>query len=78
MYSSTLSLTSVLTGGGWSFTPREGWTTHCIGGGVVPPGSAWKGMENLAPTGIQSQGHPPIASRYTDYAILAHINRVKI
>ena len=35
-------------------------------------GPVWIGVENLAPTGIRSPNLP--ASRYTDYAILAHVN----
>ena len=59
MYSSALSLTSALDGGGWSaprlgrFTPgkdpvpivqESGWTSEPV----------WTGAENLAPTGIRS------------------------
>jgi hypothetical protein len=54
-YSSTLSLTSVLDGGGWS-TPHPGRFTP--GNDPVPivqedgltPGPAWTDVENLAPT----------------------------
>jgi hypothetical protein len=57
-YSSTLSLTSALDGGGWS-VPRPGRFTH--GNDPVPivqetgwaPGLVWTGAENLAPTGIR-------------------------
>ena len=48
MYSSTLSSTSVLGGGGWS-TVRPGCFT---------PGLVWMGTENLAPTRIQSPDYP--------------------
>jgi hypothetical protein len=37
------------------------------------PVPVWTRAENLAPTGIQSPGVQPIASYYTNYAILAHI-----
>jgi hypothetical protein len=63
MYSSTLSLTSALDGGGWS-TPRPGRFTP--GKDPVPivweagwaPGPVWTGAENLAPTGIRSPDCP--------------------
>ena len=63
MYSSTLSLTSALDGGGWS-TPRPGRFTP--GKDPVPivqeagwaPGSVWAGAENLASTGIRSPDRP--------------------
>ena len=66
MYSSTLSSTSALDGGGWStpsssrFTPRKdpvpivqevGWA----------PGTVWTGAENLASTGIRSPDHPALS-----------------
>jgi hypothetical protein len=62
-YSSTLSLTSALDGGGWS-TPRPGRFTP---GNVSVPvvqeagwalGPVWTGAENLAPTGIRSPDSP--------------------
>ena len=63
MYSSTLSLTSTLDGGGWS-APRPGRFTP--GKDPVPkayeagwgPGPVWTGAENLAPTGIRSPDRP--------------------
>jgi hypothetical protein len=63
MYSSTLSLTSALDGGGWS-TPRSGRFTP--GNDPVPivqeagwaPRPVWTGAENLAPTGIRSPDRP--------------------
>ena len=62
-YSSTLSLTSELDGGGWS-TQRPGRFTP--GNDPVPivqeagqaPGPVWTGAENLAPTGIRSPDRP--------------------
>jgi len=32
----------------------------------------WMGVESLASTGLDPQTVQPIASRYTDYAILVH------
>jgi len=63
MYSSTLSLTSALDGGGWS-TPRLGRFTP--GKDRVPivqeagwaSGPVWTGAENLAPIGIRSPDRP--------------------
>ena len=63
MYSSTLSLTSALVGGGWS-APRPGRFTP--GKDPVPTvqkagwaiGPVWTGAENLAPTGIRSPDRP--------------------
>jgi len=62
-YSSTLSLTSALGGGGWS-TPRPGRFT--TGKDLVPivyeagwaPWPVWTAAENLAPTGIRSPDRP--------------------
>jgi hypothetical protein len=59
MYSSTLSLTSALDGGGWS-TPRSGRFTpgkdpvRIVQEAGWALGSVWTGTENLAPTGIPS------------------------
>jgi hypothetical protein len=63
MYSSTLSLTSVLDRGGW-LTPRTGRFTH--GKDPLPivqeaewaPGPVWTGEEILAPSGIRSRDRP--------------------
>ena len=58
-YSSTLSLTSALDGGGWS-TPRPGRFTPekdpvpIAYKAVWTPGPVWTGAENLATTGIRS------------------------
>ena len=64
MYSSTLSLTSALDEGGWS-APHPGRfalrkeTLHSLYRRIVwPEISVWKGVENLAPTGIRSQDSP--------------------
>ena len=62
-YSSTLSLTSALDGGGWS-APRPGrftpWKYPLAivqeAGGA--PGPVWTGAENLAPTWIRSPDRP--------------------
>jgi hypothetical protein len=54
--------------------PQEGPSTHCIGGWVGPPGLVWTGAENLAPTpGFDRWTVQPVASRYTDWAIAAHL-----
>ena len=63
-YSSALSSTSALDGGGGWSTPRPGRFTP--GKDPVPivqeagwaPGPAWQGAENLAPTGVQSPDRP--------------------
>ena len=58
-YSSTLSLTSALGGGGWSaprpgrFTPRKDLVPTVQEAGWAPR-PVWTGAENLAPTGIRS------------------------
>jgi hypothetical protein len=78
MYSSTLSLTSALDGGGWS-TPRLGFFTP--GNDPVPvlqeagwaPGPVSTGAENLAPPGFDPRTVQLVASRYTDYAIPVHL-----
>jgi len=41
---------------------------------VWAPGTIWTGVENLAPTKFDPLAVQPIASRYTDFAILAHNN----
>ena len=63
MYSSTVSLTSALDGGGWS-TPRPRYFT--LGNDSVPivqgagwaTGPVWTGAENLALTGARSPELP--------------------
>ena len=63
MYSSTLSLTSVLDGGGWS-TPRP--SRFTLGQDPVPivqeagwaPQPVWTDAENIAPTGTRSPDRP--------------------
>ena len=63
MYSSTLSLTSALDGGGWltprlcHFTPGKDPVPIVQEGGWAP-GPVWTGAENLAPTGIRSPDRP--------------------
>ena len=64
MYSSTLSLTSALDGGGCVLTPRLGRFTPSKdllpivqeAGWASEP--VWTGPENLASTGIRSPGRP--------------------
>ena len=59
-YSSTLSLTSALDGGGWPmsspgrFTPGKEDPVPIVQEVRWVPGPVWTGAENLAPTGIQS------------------------
>jgi hypothetical protein len=43
----------------------------------VATGSAWMGEENLIQTGFDFQTIQPVASCHTDYAILAHLPRVR-
>ena len=76
MYSSNLILASAL--GGWS-TSRPGRFAQ----GKVPvptvyesvwdPGPIWTGAENFAPPGFDPRTVQPVASRYTDWAIPAHV-----
>jgi hypothetical protein len=74
-YSSALSSTLALDGGGWS-TPRLGHftpgkeTQYPFYRGWGASGMISTGAENLAPTGIR-WAVKPVASRYTD-AIQAH------
>ena len=74
MYSSTLSLTSALDGGGWvvcatprPLYPRERTGTHCKGGWVGPrAGLEGYGKSRLPPPGLDPRTVQPVASRYTD------------
>ena len=52
------------------FTPEKETQYPCTGGWVSAPGPVC--TENLFPTGIDPQTVQPLASRYTDCAILAH------
>ena len=71
-------LTPARDGGGLS-APRPGRFTP--GEDPVPivqeagwgPGPVWTGAENVALTGIRSRNVQPVASRYTDCAIPAHL-----
>ena len=57
-----------------SLTPRNRLTTH-ITGGYCAAGPVWKGVENLAPSPwFDPRAAHPVASSYTDWAILVHIN----
>jgi hypothetical protein len=79
MYSSTLSLTSAVDGGGW-LTPRTGRFFPSketqyplykkLGGPQGPSGSVKK---TSPPPGFDSLTFQSVASRYTDWAISAHI-----
>jgi hypothetical protein len=75
MYSSTLSLTSALGGGGWS-TPSPGRVTRGkysfyrrLDGTQGRPGRV---REIYPPPGFDSRTVQPVAIRHTDYAIPAH------
>jgi len=70
MFSSTLSLTSAVDGGGWTtrpgpFTPGEDPVPIAQKAGWAP-GPAWTGAEILTSTGIRSRTVQPVESRYTD------------
>ena len=69
--SSTLSLTSVLDGGGWS-TPRSGRINsgNDLVGSQDRPGRLRK---ISPPPGFDPRTVQPVASRYTEYAITAPI-----
>jgi len=77
-YSSTLSLTSALDGGGWSapcpgrFNPRKE-TLYSLyrklGGPHSYSGQVWK---LTPPMGFNPQTVQPVASLYTDFANPAH------
>ena len=76
----TLSLTSALDGGGWSMPhtgrllhPWERTCTHCIGGWVGPRMSLDGCGKSRPPPGFDPWTVQPIPSRYTDWAIPAHI-----
>jgi hypothetical protein len=56
------------------FYPRERGGTPCIGGWVSPR-TGLDGCENVVPPRIDPRTVQPVASRYTDKAILAHINK---
>ena len=71
MYSSTVSLTSALDGGGGWSTPRPGRCTPekdpvpIVQEAGWDPGPVWTCAENLAPTGIRSPDRPASSeSRY--------------
>ena len=75
MYSSTLSLTSALDGGGWStprpgrFTPGKGtWYPLCRRLGE-PQDRSKHVQKTSSPPGFDPRTVQPVASRYTDCAI---------
>ena len=77
-YSSTLSLTLALDGGGWSmphpghFSPRKEirYPSYRRLGG--PHGQSGRVRKILTPPGFDPQTVLPVASRYMDYTIQAH------
>ena len=78
-YNTTLSLTSDL-GRGWSSTRRSGRFTHeketllsILEEAVWAPRTVWTGAEILPTPGFNPRTAQPIASRYTVYAIPAHV-----
>jgi len=75
MYSSTLSLTSALDGGGWS-TSRPGRLTpgkkpgiHCIRGWVGPRAGLDGCRLSRPPPEFDSRTVQPVANLYTYYAV---------
>jgi hypothetical protein len=77
MYSSTLSLTSVIDVGLVSATSRplyarEIRSTHCVGGRVGPQGQSGQGRKTSPPPDFDPLTVQPVASRYTEYVIPAH------
>ena len=77
-YNSTLSLTSVLDGSGWSaprpgrFTPRKETRYPLYRRMGGPKGRSGRLGSILPPTGIRYPTFQAVAGRYTDYAIPAH------
>jgi hypothetical protein len=78
-YSSTLSLTSALQVGGWMITatprplyPQETEPVPIVLETGWASGPVWTGEKNLTSTRIRSRTVQPVASRYTDWAILTH------
>ena len=69
-YSSTLSLTSTLRGGGWlaphscRFIPGTDPVPLIVQEAGWPPVPNWTGANDLVPTGIQTSDHPAVASRH--------------
>jgi len=55
-----------------TLNPREGRDTIVQEAGW-PPGLVWTGVENPAPPGFDTRTFRPVASRYNDYAVVAHI-----
>jgi len=53
--------------------PRERPGTHCLGGRLGPRAGLDLCGKSRPPTGIRSRPVQPVASRYTDWAILHHI-----
>jgi hypothetical protein len=78
MYSSTLSLISALRGGGWS-TPRPsrftpGKNRHSLYRRLGGPRGRSVLVQNISPSlGFDPRTVQPVARRYTDWAIRAHI-----
>jgi hypothetical protein len=81
VYSSTLSLTSaidVMGGQGHApvvLPPGKRPDTHCIGGWVSPRAGLDGYVKSCPLPGFDSRTVLSVASRYTDLAIQAHINK---
>ena len=71
MYSSTLSITSALDGGGQRHAPatlpQEGAGTHRIGAWVAPRAGLDGCGKSRPPPAFEPGTFQPVASRYTDY-----------
>jgi hypothetical protein len=84
MYSSTLSLTLVLDESGLSpprpdrFTPRKETRYPLYRRLVGPQGRSGRLRKILPPPGFDPRTAQPIESRYTDYAIPAHVEIIKL
>jgi len=58
--------------------PRERPCTHCRGGWVGPRAGLDRCQKSRPPPGFDSRTVQPVASRYTDCAILAHRSETEI
>ena len=78
-YGTTLSLTSALNGGGCqrhargAFSAIKRPSTHCYSRLGGPPFRSERVRKTSPPPGLDPRTVQPIASRYTDYPIPAHV-----
>jgi hypothetical protein len=56
------------------FTPRERDPVPIVQEAGWAPGAVWTAAENLAPPGFDPRTVQPVASRYTDWAIVCQVN----